>query len=178
MELKGQESEAVESINGRAIIDIEREGVLLIKRKSGHFVGKWELPGGKLFGQNKEEELAREIREETGLEVNPNDLVKVLFYGVVDERAEPSFFNKDPKINEHLFMVKLKKTDVPVINIGDEHSSFTIVDEAQFKEGSFEGSLTTLTKTALSVYFYDIKKRSLSGKPLLVEGPVWEQKKI
>ena len=49
---------------------IERDGRILIgKRGTGRFVGKWEFPGGKLEpGETPEEGLARELSEELGIE--------------------------------------------------------------------------------------------------------------
>jgi 8-oxo-dGTP diphosphatase len=56
----------------RAVIT-DAEGRQLLLRRSGkcrHFVGLWEWPGGKLDpGENFTEGLARELREECGLEV-------------------------------------------------------------------------------------------------------------
>ena len=51
---------------------IERGGeVLVCKRKAGGpFGGRWEFPGGKVEpGETPEAALAREIREELGLEI-------------------------------------------------------------------------------------------------------------
>lgn len=52
---------------------ILREGKVLILRRSLYdhtFAGTWEFPGGKLeFGEKLEDCLCREVREETGLEV-------------------------------------------------------------------------------------------------------------
>ena len=55
---------------GVAVI-IRKEGkVLLGKRKSGNGIGTWGFPGGKLeAGEDPEDGLEREVREETNLEI-------------------------------------------------------------------------------------------------------------
>ncbi|MFH0936910.1 MAG: nicotinamide-nucleotide adenylyltransferase [Candidatus Daviesbacteria bacterium] len=59
------------------IVNYNGEGIVLIKRRSGKiFGGWWALPGGFLE-TNKEstqEAAARELGEETSLEINPQDL--------------------------------------------------------------------------------------------------------
>ncbi|MEM9232777.1 MAG: NUDIX hydrolase [Pseudomonadota bacterium] len=52
-----------------AVIFKDRE-VLLIQRGRPPFMGHWSIPGGKVdFGETIETALTREIREETGVEV-------------------------------------------------------------------------------------------------------------
>lgn len=56
---------------------LDREGrVLLVKRAREPQRGRWSFPGGLLrLGETAEEGLRREIREETGLEVEVGPLV-------------------------------------------------------------------------------------------------------
>ncbi len=55
--------------NGRA---------LLVKRGSPPLEGQWSIPGGLLeIGETLMEGVRRELREETGIEVRPLDLIEV-----------------------------------------------------------------------------------------------------
>ena len=56
-----------------------REGkVLLIRRGKPPLYGRWVVPGGTVeLGEPLEEALVREIREETGLEVEPLEVLTV-----------------------------------------------------------------------------------------------------
>ncbi|MFC1644518.1 NUDIX domain-containing protein [Patescibacteria group bacterium] len=44
--------------------------LLVIKKGRGPYIGKYDLPGGRLeFGESIEDGLRRELQEETGLEM-------------------------------------------------------------------------------------------------------------
>lgn len=62
---------------GGVVIDNER--ALLIRRGGPPLEGEWSIPGGMLeLGETLEQGVARELAEETGLEVNVLKLIEVL----------------------------------------------------------------------------------------------------
>jgi 8-oxo-dGTP diphosphatase len=62
---------------GAVVLDGER--VLLIRRGQEPMKGQWSIPGGALeVGETLLEGVRREVREETGLDVEPMELVEVL----------------------------------------------------------------------------------------------------
>ena len=61
---------------GAVIVDGGR--VLLVKRKYEPLAGRWSLPGGAVeVGETLEESIAREMLEETGLEVEVGPVIEV-----------------------------------------------------------------------------------------------------
>lgn len=67
---------------------IEQKGsILLARRQAGSMAGKWEFPGGKVReGEEPEEALVREIREELGLVIEVGEEVGQVPFEVT-ERA-------------------------------------------------------------------------------------------
>lgn len=61
---------------------IKNEGkILATQRGYGEFAGKWEFPGGKVeLGETREEALAREIREELGVEITIEEFITTVDY--------------------------------------------------------------------------------------------------
>jgi 8-oxo-dGTP diphosphatase len=59
-------------------IIIEGEKILLVERGREPHAGCWSLPGGVLeVGETLEQAVRREVREETGLEVEPVAIVEI-----------------------------------------------------------------------------------------------------
>ncbi len=62
--------------------------VVLVKRKHPPFEGMWALPGGFVqYGERVEEAILREVKEETGLEVDIEQLVGVYSEPARDPRG-------------------------------------------------------------------------------------------
>ena len=77
---------------GAVIVDGDR--VVLVKRAHEPLKGEWSLPGGTVeVGETLAEAVAREVREETGLNVHVGPLVEVLdrVHRDPDERVEYHF---------------------------------------------------------------------------------------
>lgn len=61
-----------------AIIKVDDDKIVLVKRKNPPYKNWWALPGGIVeYGETVEEAVKREVREETGLEIKVEKLVNV-----------------------------------------------------------------------------------------------------
>ena len=64
-------------IVGVGAVIVQDGKVLVVKRKYEPLAGRWSLPGGTLeLGETLEEGVAREMREETGLEVEVGPVIE------------------------------------------------------------------------------------------------------
>jgi ADP-ribose pyrophosphatase YjhB (NUDIX family) len=64
---------------GVGAVIVEAERVLLVRRGTEPLKGHWSLPGGLLeVGESLTEGVKREVREETGLVVEPVELIELI----------------------------------------------------------------------------------------------------
>jgi 8-oxo-dGTP diphosphatase len=73
-----------------------RDGKLLIAQRhaEAHLGGLWEFPGGKReAGETYEKCLARELREELGIEVDVGELVESLTHEYPDKTVHLQFYH-------------------------------------------------------------------------------------
>lgn len=93
-------SERPASSSGREFPDHPRVGVggvvvndgrvLLVRRGQEPLKGKWSLPGGLVeLGENLTQALRRELKEETGLDVEPVQVIGVFERIVLSRRGTP-----------------------------------------------------------------------------------------
>lgn len=79
---------------------IEGGKALLIRRGSEPLLGEWSIPGGTLeLGETLEEGVARELLEETGLEVKVLELIEVFDRIYVESTAGGDEAKKGPRFH-------------------------------------------------------------------------------
>ncbi|HET7105642.1 MAG TPA: NUDIX hydrolase [Candidatus Acidoferrum sp.] len=77
---------------------IENGRALLIKRGSEPLLGQWSIPGGTLeLGESLQEGVARELREETGLQVRVLDMIETFDRIFLDPAAPDAKNNSKPR---------------------------------------------------------------------------------
>ncbi|MGC1482313.1 MAG: NUDIX hydrolase [Candidatus Acidiferrum sp.] len=127
---------------GGVIIDNGR--ALLIRRGGEPLRGEWSIPGGTLeLGESLQEGVARELREETGLDVRVLELIEVFDRIFPDETLQHSDRKPGPRF--HFVIV-----DYLCQRIGGEPRAGSDVTDVAFAS---EGELGQyhLTETATRV---------------------------
>jgi len=77
---------------GGIILDKERKRILLVKRACDPGKGLWAIPGGvPKVGEKLKDALKREIKEETGLDVEVKEIVDVFDVIVKDEKGRVKY---------------------------------------------------------------------------------------
>lgn len=71
---------------------ISKGKILLVKRKNPPGKDYWAIPGGSVrWGESLQEATVREIKEETGVSIKPQDIVEILEVIEKDEAGEVIF---------------------------------------------------------------------------------------
>jgi 8-oxo-dGTP diphosphatase len=129
---------------GGVVIDKGR--ALLIRRASEPLRGEWSIPGGMLeLGETLEEGVARELLEETGLQVRVLELIEVFERIVYSPNGEGSGARGLGRPRFHYVIA-----DYLCERISGEHAAASDVTDAVFaKEEELERF--SLTETALRI---------------------------
>jgi ADP-ribose pyrophosphatase YjhB (NUDIX family) len=77
---------------GVGALIFNRDKILLVERGNDPLKGYWSLPGGVLeIGETLEEGIVREVREETGLEVQPLKVLEIFERIIRDAQGAPEY---------------------------------------------------------------------------------------
>lgn len=79
-------------IIGVGAVIVERGRVLLVRRATEPLKGEWSVPGGMLeLGEKLHDGVRREVLEETGLEVEPRQVLDVFDSIFRDEQGQTQY---------------------------------------------------------------------------------------
>ncbi len=79
-------------IVGVGAVIVDRDRVLLVRRATEPLKGEWSVPGGMLeLGEKLRDGVRREVLEETGLQVEPGEVLDVFDSIFQDEQGRPQY---------------------------------------------------------------------------------------
>src|ERR1700726_2257330 len=129
---------------GGVIIDDGR--ALLIRRGTEPLIGEWSIPGGTLeLGETLEQGVARELLEETGLQVRVLELIEVFDRIVYAPNGEGAAGDHLERPRFHYVIV-----DYLCERISGEHAAASDVTDVVFAQEE-ELERFSLTETALRI---------------------------
>ncbi len=129
-----------QQIGVKAIIEKDNK-ILLIKRSAayGEISNSWDIPGGRTeFGEEPEEGLKREIKEETGLELETIKLV-------LD--VSTVFKNQEKQIIRVTYLCTVKNNN---IQLSHEHTDMQWITKQELKNIEFKDKILKKTISLFS----------------------------
>ncbi len=131
-------------IVGVGAVIIQDGRVVLVKRRFEPLAGQWSLPGGRLeLGETLEAGLAREMLEETGLEVEVGPVVDVFDRILLDP---------DRKVRYHYVLIDYLCRPVGGrLNHGSDVAAAEFVDPADLDRYRLTPKATSVIETAVAV---------------------------
>ena len=136
---------------------IDRGRTLLIRRGSEPLRGEWSIPGGSLeLGETLEEGVARELLEETGVQVRVLEFIEVFDRIYLDDAATAGGYRKKPRF--HYVIVDYLCERIS----GEPHAGSDVTDVAFASEEELtKFNLTeTATRILKKAFAMDRAKRS------------------
>jgi ADP-ribose pyrophosphatase YjhB (NUDIX family) len=128
---------------GAVIVD-ERGHVVLIKRGVEPLKGHWSLPGGAVeLGETLEASVAREVLEETALDVDVGPVIEVFDRIIVDD---------DRRVRFHYVLVDYLCWPVGgELRAGGDVDDAVLVDPANLNEYNLTSKATAVIERALEL---------------------------
>jgi 8-oxo-dGTP diphosphatase len=121
---------------------IEDGRALLIRRGSEPLRGQWSIPGGTLeIGETLQQGVARELKEETGLDVRVLDVIEVFDRIFPAEALDPAIPGRGPRF--HYVIVDYLCERIS----GEAHAGSDVTDVAYAREDELEQFHLTETAT-------------------------------
>lgn len=141
---------------GGVVIDGDR--ALLIRRGTQPLLGEWSIPGGTLeLGETLEEGVARELLEETGLEVHVIELIEVFDRIYLETAAGESIEKKGPRFHYVIVDYLCERiSGIPVA--GSDVTDVAYAREAEL--GNF-GLTETATRILKKAFAMERKRRGI-----------------
>jgi ADP-ribose pyrophosphatase YjhB (NUDIX family) len=135
---------------------IENGRALLIKRGSEPLLGQWSIPGGTLeLGESLQEGVARELLEETGLEVEVLDMIEAFDRIFLDPGAPDTEKKSRPKYHYVIVDYLCERLG------GEARAGSDVTDIAYATEGELEKFHMTATanRVLLRAFAMDRERR-------------------
>ena len=131
-------------IVGVGAVIIEQGRVVLVKRRFEPLAGQWSLPGGRLeLGETLEAGLAREMLEETGLEVEVGPVVDVFDRILLDPER---------KVRYHYVLIDYLCRPVGgALSHGSDVAAAELVDPGELERYRLTPKATSVIEKALAV---------------------------
>ena len=146
---------------GGVVIDGER--TLLIRRGSHPLKGEWSIPGGLLeVGETLEQGVARELAEETGLEVRVLELIEVFERifpappgadGTPGDAARPQY--------HFVILDYLCEIRGGILSAGSDAQEFAWAREEDLAKYDLTAAVTRVMKRAFTMW----RERGLPSRP-------------
>lgn len=136
---------------------IVEDKILILKRSAGdgYRAEKWDLPGGNVEWPDADEdkrdlhqeEIVREVQEETGISLLPNQFQAPVYMG--------TYFEKEKELYTIIVGWSVRLTERPAVNISPEHSEFTWIslDELDLYDFGFAGEKEGFIRRTIEASF-------------------------
>ena len=119
-------------------------GVVLVKRMHEPLAGQWSLPGGGVeVGETLHVAVAREVAEETGLEVEVGDVIEVFDRIMLDDQQ---------RVQYHFVLVDyLCRAVGGCLNAGSDAAAITIADPSALEPFRLTGKAESVIARGMAM---------------------------